>query len=167
MFAKCAWCHLTASQFVSLFLNETSNLGPDCLSLCNYFEICFCSGCGCCGSWKMLVCDYACESMSSQWFSVCMSTSLIVWNFWWETNFSQDSHIYTTVVISPTWISGWCVLPFSELGFYVWVCVCVCVEEENIIWLEPAASRVSLKFACFPPICNHKAKAKTTLNTAR
>lgn len=37
------------------------------------------------------------------------------------------------------------------------VCVCVCVffvEEENIAWLEPAASPVGLKFACFPPICS-------------
>lgn len=84
---------------------------------------------------------------------VCVITSSTVWKCLWETCLSEDSSIFTTAMISPSWSSGWCVLPFSE--FWLCVCVCVfCVEEENIAWSEPAASPAGLKFACFPPICS-------------
>lgn len=107
---------------------------------------------------------------------VCARVKCIVVYFidcvkvFWETRLSRDGHIFTTGVISVSW----CMLPFSEFGLHmclrvgVGLCVCICAQgEHHIAWSEPAASPVGLKFACFPPICNHTAKIKTTANTGR
>lgn len=60
----------------------------------------------------------------------------------WETCLSEDSHIFTTAMISLGWSPGWCDLPFSEFR--------LCFLQ-NISWLGPAASPVALNFVCFPP----------------
>lgn len=129
------------------------------LTLCLVWDIYIDTGCGGGGSWKMFM--SARECMCSHGSRACLCTCICLRYYFincvkvFVRNMSLWGQPYFYHSNDLTQLE----LRLMRLAFFrvLTLCVCVCVffvEEENIAWLEPAASPVGLKFACFPPICS-------------
>lgn len=123
------------------------------------------------GSWKMFMCAHACECVCTRWLYSCLFTRVLLMGFlcycfivcikvFVRNMFvSEDEpYFYHSNDLTQLELRLMCLAFFRLLTLCVCVCVYFCVfffcRGGEHRWLEPAATPVGLKFACFPPICS-------------